>query len=63
METQMALQSHIEELSEKHKLLDRKIEQELASPSSDDVRIAELKRQKLKLKDEIEKLQTSRTRH
>ena len=59
----MALQSHIEELSEKHKLLDRKIEQELASPSSDDVRIAELKRQKLKLKDEIEKLQTSRTRH
>ena len=59
----MALQSHIEELSEKHKLLDRKIEQELASPSSDVVRIAELKRQKLKLKDEIEKLQTSRTRH
>ena len=59
----MALQSHIEELSEKHKTLDRKIEQELASPSSDDARIAELKRQKLKLKDEIEKLRLSPTRH
>ena len=59
----MALQSHIEELSEKHRALERKIEQELASPASSDQTIAELKRQKLKLKDEIEKLKAGHKLH
>lgn len=52
----MALDAHIVELSEKHRLLDRKIEEEMARPVSDDLAIAELKRQKLRLKDEIERL-------
>ncbi len=59
----MALQSHIEELSEKHRALEKKIEQELASPGSSDLTITELKRQKLKLKDEIEKLKGGKRLH
>jgi hypothetical protein len=56
----MALAAHLVELSEKHRLLERKIEEEMSHPSSDPLRIAELKRQKLKLKDEIARLQTQR---
>ena len=52
----MALEGHLVELSEKHRALDRKIEEELARPIADPVKIAEWKRQKLRLKDEIEKL-------
>lgn len=52
----MALHAHIAELQEKHKTLHRLIEEELARPSADEIKVAELKRQKLKLKDKIEKL-------
>ncbi|MEZ5773520.1 MAG: DUF465 domain-containing protein [Hyphomicrobiaceae bacterium] len=52
----MAVEAHLLELAEKHKTLERKIQEELASPSGDDLRIVELKRQKLKLKDEITRL-------
>jgi hypothetical protein len=52
----MALDARLEELSEKHRALDRKIEEELARPTSDDLKIAEWKRQKLRLKDEMERL-------
>ncbi len=52
----MALDAHLVELSEKHRALDRKIEEEMARPTADDLKIAELKRQKLRLKDEIERL-------
>lgn len=52
----MALEAHISELSEKHRALHKMIEEELARPSADDLKIAELKRQKLRLKDRITKL-------
>jgi hypothetical protein len=52
----MALDAHIAELSERHRALDRKIEEELARPTADDLKIAELKRLKLRLKDELERL-------
>ena len=52
----MTPDARLEELSEKHRALDRKIEEELASLASDDLKIAEWKRQKLRLKDEIERL-------
>lgn len=58
----MSLAAHLAELSEKHKLLERRIEEELARPGSDDLEITRLKREKLKLKEEIVKLQ-SKTRH
>ncbi|MGB2931263.1 MAG: DUF465 domain-containing protein [Methyloceanibacter sp.] len=52
----MALDAHLVELSEKHRALDRKIEEELGRPTADDLKIADLKRQKLRLRDEIERL-------
>lgn len=58
----MALSAHIAELSEKHKALEEKIDRAIASPGSDDIEIQRLKREKLKLKDEMERLQRA-TRH
>ncbi len=58
----MALSSHLQELSEKHRQLERKIEEEIGRPGSDDLTIRRLKREKLKLKDQITKL-ASETRH
>ncbi len=52
----MALESHITELCNRHKALETQIESELHHPASDDLHIAELKKQKLRLKEEIEKL-------
>jgi len=52
----MALDAHLVELSERHRSLDRKIEEELARPQADTLKIAEWKRLKLRLKDEIERL-------
>lgn len=59
----MSLSAHLAELSEKHRLLERRIEQELARPGSSDVEITRLKLEKLKIKEEISKLETSATRH
>ena len=52
----MAVENHISELSQRHRALDLKIEKEQSRPLIDDVKVAELKRQKLKLKDEINRL-------
>lgn len=52
----MALQSHLAELERKHQALEKEIESETIRPAGDDLRLAELKRRKLQLKDEIEKL-------
>lgn len=61
-EVRMALSAHLQELSEKHRQLERRIEEETARPGSDDVAIRRLKQEKLKLKDEIFRLETE-TRH
>lgn len=58
----MALSAHLQELSEKHRQLERRIEEETLRPGSDDLVIRRLKQEKLKLKDEIFKLETA-TRH
>ncbi len=52
----MSLQAHISELGAKHQALKGEIEEELSHPGADDLHIAELKRQKLRLKDEIARL-------
>jgi hypothetical protein len=52
----MALDARIRELGNRHQTLDRLIEDELSRPASDDIRLKELKRQKLRLKEEIENL-------
>jgi len=54
----MALSAHISELIEKHRHLEDEIREELTHPGSDSLRINELKRRKLRLKEEIERLRT-----
>lgn len=52
----MAVEGRIRELGTRHESLDRKIEDELKNPIADEVRLHDLKRQKLRLKEEIETL-------
>lgn len=52
----MTMHAHLEELVKRHRALEKEIETENASSGSSDLRIVELKRKKLLLKDEIEKL-------
>ena len=56
----MALSAHLAELTEKHRVLDRMIDEELASPSTDELVIAKHKREKLKLKDQITRLENQK---
>ena len=56
----MAIDARIRELGSRHELLDKAIETEHRAPSADHVRIHELKRQKLRLKEEIEVLRGAR---
>lgn len=55
----MALQGHIQELSDKHKKLQEMIESEMAHPDWDEVRISALKKEKLRIKDELERLRNN----
>lgn len=55
----MPLQNHLIELQRKHQALEREIEDAIAHPGIDDLRIAQLKRRKLQLKDEMSKLKQS----
>jgi hypothetical protein len=52
----MSIQSHLAELERKHQALETEIADAIAHPSTDDLTIAELKRRKLQVKDEIERL-------
>ncbi|WP_454286112.1 YdcH family protein [Rhizobium arsenicireducens] len=58
----MTMQAHLESLEKKHGALEEKLHTALTSPSVDDHHIAELKRLKLRIKDEMERLRAS-TRH
>ena len=53
----MSALAHLSELTAKHRALEAEIEEEMAHPGSDDLHIAELKRKKLKLKDEIARME------
>lgn len=52
----MSLEAHIEALKEKHAVLEMKIEEENNRPMPDDAVVHTLKREKLHVKDEIERL-------
>ena len=52
----MAIEARIRELDARHRSLEQMIEEEMSHLSSDDLRVRELKRQKLKLKEEMESL-------
>ncbi|MCT4555992.1 MAG: DUF465 domain-containing protein [Pelagimonas sp.] len=53
----MSLSSHLQVLKQKHQSLSDAVEQAQASPGMDDLRVAELKKQKLRLKEEIAKIE------
>jgi hypothetical protein len=57
----MAISAHLNELTEKHRSLERKIAEEMARPAADVTKITRWKHEKLRLKDEIAKL--DHTRH
>lgn len=59
----MSLSNHLEELKRKHGDIERQLDKALTHPSVDDLEIVSLKRRKLALKDEIEKLSSEHTRH
>ncbi len=54
----MTLSSHLQELRRKHLVLSEQVEAAQRSPGESDLKIVELKKQKLRLKEEIERLGT-----
>ena len=55
----MALQGHINHLSNQHKKIQDIIENEMSNPDWDEIRVAALKKQKLRIKDELERLRNA----
>jgi hypothetical protein len=52
----MSIDSHLSELVRRHQAIEEAILAEINHPASDDAKVLELKRKKLHLKDQIEKL-------
>jgi hypothetical protein len=52
----MAINAHLTELERRHQELEKEVADALAHSSTDDLKLVDLKRQKLHLKDEIERL-------
>jgi hypothetical protein len=52
----MAIESHLAELEKRHQALEQEINDALTHPSTDDLKLVELKRRKLHVKDEITRL-------
>jgi len=59
----MAIQSHLAELERRHQALEQEISEALSHPSTDGLKVAELKRRKLHVKDEIARLRQDAVVH
>jgi hypothetical protein len=59
----MSMESHLAELERRHADLERRIDEQLNHPSVDPLEVANLKRRKLHLKDEIVRLRGTITVH
>ena len=59
----MSMQEHIVELKAQHRELEQEIADALEHLSTDDTKIAELKRRKLQVKDEIARMQATASVH
>jgi hypothetical protein len=57
MEDRMSLQAHLGELHAKHRALEAELAEAMNHPASTDAEIAELKRKKLRIKDQISRLE------
>lgn len=54
----MSLSSHLQELKRKHQTLSEAVEAAQRAPGASDFDIMDMKKQKLRLKEEIERLST-----
>ncbi|MEL6420819.1 MAG: DUF465 domain-containing protein [Pseudomonadota bacterium] len=52
----MSVTAHLEELKKKHQALSEEVDMAQRSPATDQIVIAAMKKQKLKLKEEIARL-------
>lgn len=52
----MAAEARIRELDARHQMLDARIEDAMKSPSMDTLQVSALKKEKLRLKEEMERL-------
>jgi len=59
----MSLAGHLQELSEKHRTLELKIQEEMARPGADDLQLNQMKKEKLRIKEELAKLQGNGRQH
>jgi hypothetical protein len=59
----MSIQSHLAELERRHQALEQELNDAMTHPSIDDFTIAELKRRKLLVKDEISRLRLDASVH
>ncbi len=57
----MSFGSHLEQLSNKHATLEQAIHEEINRPHPDDVRLIQLKKEKLRIKDEMVRLSAETT--
>jgi hypothetical protein len=55
----MAVESHISEVADRHRKIQELIEAEMAHSGWDEMRVAALKKEKLRLKDELERLRAN----
>jgi hypothetical protein len=55
----MVVEAHIREVADKHRKLQEMIEDEMSHSGWDEMRVAALKKEKLRLKDELERLRGS----
>ena len=53
----MSLKRHLHEMMVKHQTLEKELEDALAHPATTDSQLAEIKRRKLRVKDEISKIE------
>ena len=51
----MSVETHVQSLDQKHHLLDQLIAQEEQRPHPDHLKISELKKEKLRIKDELQR--------
>ena len=55
----MPLDVELSELEQKHQALERELADEMSHPLADSLRVAELKRRKLMVKDQMTRLQSA----
>lgn len=53
----MSLKSHLDELITKHQAMEKELREAMIHPATTDSQLAEIKRRKLKIKDEITRIE------